>query len=170
MLWGQRMDPMPQDHDITAALPALGRLARSLTRDPARAEDLVQETALRVLARLAAGAEVADLAPYLKETLRNLARRPERPTLPLAEAPEPSVLPDAMLRLTLAEVSAALDGLPDDDSRLLRRLAAGEPIEAIARAESIPAGTVMSRAARTRALLRRRCGLDRGDIAALARS
>ncbi|MBP8882627.1 MAG: sigma-70 family RNA polymerase sigma factor, partial [Dermatophilaceae bacterium] len=42
--------PLTTD-DLTAAVPGLLRYARSLTRDPVAAEDLVQDTVVRALER-----------------------------------------------------------------------------------------------------------------------
>ena len=165
---------MHHSDEFAAALPQLRRLARALTKDPARAEDLVQEAFLRVWSRLAEGAEIDSLAPYLKETLRNLARRPDARTAPagepLSEVAEPAVAPDSILRLTLDEVAEALAELPAEEARLFSHLIAGEEVERIARLEALPRGTVMSRIARARARLRRRCDIGRGDIARLAGS
>lgn len=154
--------------ELVALIPDLRRLARRLTRDPATAEDLVQEALLRVWTQMGRHAAIADLKPYLMTAARNLARRPRRAELALSDAPEPSAPPEAPGRLALRDVVGALARLPQAEARLILRHVAGEESYAdIAAAEDLPIGTVMSRLARGRARLRQDCGLpENGPVAA----
>lgn len=141
--------------DIARIIPRLVRLSRILAPSRESAEDLAQETLLRVWSRLRGGAEIEDLEAYLMTTLRHLARRKTRPMLPLDDdmaAQNAGVLD----RLELGEVLAALDRLPQHQARLVRAFAMGHSLAEIARAEGVPQGTVMSRIARARTQLRAR--------------
>lgn len=153
--------------DLVALIPDLRRLARRLTRDAAAAEDLAQEALMRVWAHLVRGEGIDDLKPYLMTAARNLARRPGRATLALADAPEPVALSQVPGRLALRKVAAAMARMPEPEVRLmLRQVAQGESYAEIARAEGLPIGTVMSRLARLRARLRSDCGLPADGPAA----
>jgi RNA polymerase sigma-70 factor (ECF subfamily) len=167
---------MPPAPDRAAALarclPALSRTARRLTPGRAEAEDLVQETVLRVWTRLSDGAEVRDMRPYLFATLRNLACRPGRRTEALEEDEAPPVAPVAEARLAAREVLRALAALPEEQAVLIRGLVFdGASFDDLARRHGLPVGTVTSRIARGRARLARRLDLPAdAPVAALLRS
>jgi RNA polymerase sigma-70 factor, ECF subfamily len=149
------------DPDAAAALlPRVNRLAYSLCGSRHLAEDLTQETYLRVLARprrLHTGTEF----PYLARTLRNVLydhRRSERrkPTLSgddqLAELPSVRADPEAAAQA--AEVYAAIAALP----AALRDVVAAVDLAGLSYAEAAaalgtPRGTVMSRLFRARGRL-----------------
>jgi len=161
---------MPRrDTELASTLPQLTGVARRLSRSREEAEDLVQETILRVWSRMAEGGEVRELRPYLFATLRNLARRPaERPDA-LTDAEAPAVAPVAEGRLATEDVLRALGELPCEQAILLRGLAVeGASYADLARRHGLPLGTVMSRVSRGRARLSARLGLP-GDapVAAL---
>ncbi|MCX7889273.1 MAG: hypothetical protein N2422_06015 [Rhodobacteraceae bacterium] len=152
---------------LTDLIPALTRLSRRLAPDRTAAEDLAQEALVRVLARLAAGGDVARLGPYLMETARNLARRPGPRMLPLEAVAEPRV-PAAGVALTaLGDVAGALARLPAVEAAALIGMAVqGQSCTALAAAADLPPGTVLSRAARGRARLRAALGLQAGTAVA----
>lgn len=58
---------------LEAEMPALLRFARSLTRDPHSAEDLVQEAVTRAYERRAELGQVKDLGAWLRRIAHNLA-------------------------------------------------------------------------------------------------
>src|SRR5882672_2706315 len=151
--------------EALASLDTLYRAALRLTRVPADAEDLVQETflkAFRSAERFEPGTNLrAWLFTILHNTARNRVRDRARDTVAIdseivdraagaAETPE-----TLLLRETLApELQAAIDALPD----AFRQAIWLRDVEEFSYAEiaqmlSIPIGTVMSRISRGRHLL-----------------
>ena len=59
---------------FTTLLPNLKRRARRLTNNPADAEDLVQDTIVRVIARQQSHEKIDNLPAYTMRTLHNQAR------------------------------------------------------------------------------------------------
>ena len=171
--------PMPATASSAAALPLqcaalvpdLTRLARFLAGDSDRAQDLVQDTMLRLLHRPQLLAEIDDLRGYARTILRNLHRR--RSGLgredTLETLPEEPCAPEVFPVLALQELFEVLNAMPSEQSALLRLVMEGETSPRdIARRTGLPEGTVMSRLARARAHLRREMGLGpRGRVADL---
>src|SRR6187399_3163783 len=161
--------------EALASLDSLYRAALRLTRVPADAEDLVQDTylkAFRAADRFEPGTNLrAWLFTILHNTARNRARDRARDTVAIdseivdraADAPPPggrsagaAETPESLLlRETLApELQAAIDALPE----AFRQAVWLRDVEEFSYAEiaamlSIPAGTVMSRISRGRRLL-----------------
>jgi RNA polymerase sigma-70 factor (ECF subfamily) len=84
------MDPAELADTLPTALPSLMRYARTVTRDPVAAEDLVQETVVRALERADGFRGDASLTTWLHRILHNLAvdaarRRREVPSDDVAE-------------------------------------------------------------------------------------
>jgi RNA polymerase sigma-70 factor (ECF subfamily) len=155
--------------ELLGLIPDLRRLSRRLVRDPDRADDLAQEALLRVWAQMAAGAEIDNLRPYLMESARNLARRPARQGEELNEADMPVIAPEAPGKLAMRDVAAALARLPKAEASMILDVATGSMSYAdLAARSGLPLGTVMSRLSRSRARLRKHCGLPKaGPVAAL---
>ncbi len=148
---------------LVAEMPALKRAACSILRDRDRAEELTQEALLRVWVRLAEGDSISALQPYLRATLRNLARRPER-QVPAELAPPLTAPAASGDRLACRQVLQALTELPTDQLRLLARAALTAASTAEIAAETgLPVGTVASRVSRARSKLRAR--FDLGETA-----
>ena len=161
--------------EALASLDSLYRAAVRLTRAPADAEDLVQDTylkAFRAADRFEPGTNMrAWLFTILHNTARNRARDRARDTVDVdsevvdraADAPPPTgraagagETPESLLlRDTLApELQAAIDELPE----AFRQAVWLRDVEEFSYAEiasmlSIPVGTVMSRISRGRHLL-----------------
>src|SRR5215216_4981394 len=161
--------------EALASVDSLYRAALRLTRRPADAEDLVQETylkAFRAADRFEPGTNLrAWLFTILHNTARNRARDRARDTVSVdseivdraADAPPPggrsagaAETPETLLlRETLApELQAAIDALPE----AFRQAVWLRDVEEFSYAEiaamlSIPVGTVMSRISRGRHLL-----------------
>jgi RNA polymerase sigma-70 factor, ECF subfamily len=147
-------------HAAAALLPRLNRLAYSLCGSRHLAEDLTQETYLRVLARprrLRTGSEF----PYLARTLRNVLhdhRRSARraPAIggddQLDDLPQSRAHRDPELAAQASELYAAVAALPAP----LRDVVAAVDLGGLSYAEAAtvlgtPRGTVMSRLFRARA-------------------
>ncbi len=160
--------------EALAQLDSLYRTARRLTRNPADAEDLVQETflkAFRAADRFEPGTNLrAWLFTILHNSARNRARDRAREGVTVdSEAveraaelapgpgqPAPGDTPESLLmRETLGpELQAAIDALPD----AFREAVWLRDVEEFSYAEiaamlGIPAGTVMSRISRGRQAL-----------------
>ncbi len=142
---------------LTDLMPMLQKRARRLTNNPSDAEDLAQETLMRLVKKLDEGRRIDDLPAYAMRTLHNQARMLWRK----APAPEElgeddaSIDPVAMDRLECADTLRAISDLPDDQCALMKMVSAGETSPAqLARHTGLPLGTVMSRLSRARVRLR----------------
>jgi len=143
--------------DLEAAIPALRRYARALTREAEIADDLVQDTLVRALRsqHLFHGGEVRSwlytiLTNLNRNRLRSLARRPA--TAPLGEADAPQMAgPEAGER----DIERALASLVEDQrSALLLVVLEGLSYREVAEVQGVPIGTVMSRLSRARAQIK----------------
>jgi len=145
---------------------ALYRYARSLSRDPAVAEELVQEACRKALAARDKPVPPTEenTRPWLFTIVRNVwhneVRRRNR--FYTGQIPEPQPLsfssPEAQaLRVLLqSEIRDAIDSLPEPYREVvLLRDIEGISYAGIAGIVGCPTGTVMSRLARARASLRR---------------
>jgi RNA polymerase sigma-70 factor (ECF subfamily) len=143
--------------DLEAAIPALRRYARALTRDAETADDLVQDTLVRALRseHLFHGGDVRSwlytiLTNLNRNRLRSLARRPALSPLGDADAPQMAG-PEAGGR----DIERALAALVEDQrSALLLVVLEGLSYREVAEVQGVPIGTVMSRLARARAQIR----------------
>ncbi|RKP44191.1 sigma-70 family RNA polymerase sigma factor [Trinickia fusca] len=152
---------MSFDADVIARLGQLRRYARALTGDPAWADDLVQDTAERALARETAFRAGSNLRAWLFTILRNLyidqlrARREfavddESAPWRNLEAPRSEV--DG---LVLHEVQQALYHLPVEQREVLLLVCVEElSYQEAATVLGVPIGTVMSRLCRAREHMR----------------
>jgi RNA polymerase sigma-70 factor, ECF subfamily len=156
--------------EALASLDSLYRMALRLTRVPADAEDLVQETYLKAFRAADSFEPGTNLKAWLFTILHNTARNRVRDRARDAVAIDselveraseraPTGLPETpetlLLRDTLApELQAAIDALPD----AFRQAVWLRDVEEFSYAEiaemlSIPIGTVMSRISRGRRAL-----------------
>jgi RNA polymerase sigma-70 factor (ECF subfamily) len=167
-----------------AALPHLDdvySLARYLMREAADAEDAVQECYLRALRHFDSYRGPA-MKPWLLAILRNVckgefARRAAQP-LP-AEPKDDAEAADQLLPWQEPQLSPEAELLRDRDGETIRRLVAALPepfreavvlrdindlsYRDIAEVAGVPVGTVMSRLARARAMLRARWNVEEGS-------
>ena len=120
---------------IEAAVPALRRYARALTRNRELADDLVQDTLVRAL-RSEHLFHGGDIRSWLYTILTNLNRHRLRA---LARRP------------ALQAIERALASLVEDQrSALLLVVLEGLSYREVAQVQGVPIGTVMSRLARAR--------------------
>ncbi len=139
---------------LVALLPDLQRLSRIMARSPENAEDLAQEAALKVWAKLQDGANIDNLRPYLMTALRNEARRPKKVAASLEDADIPSTGPEAPRRMACTEVLKAISTLPEDQATLLHLYVhRGCSYADLAKQTGLPIGTITSRLSRARARL-----------------
>jgi RNA polymerase sigma-70 factor (ECF subfamily) len=137
---------------IEAAIPALRRYARALTRDTETADDIVQDTLVRAL-RSEHLFHDGDVRAWLYTILTNLNRNrlrslSRRPTLtPIKDNDAAIAGPDSGSR----DIARALDDLAEDQrAALLLVVLEGLTYREVAEIQGVPIGTVMSRLARAR--------------------
>ena len=165
------MDAARRERFEVQALPHLDaayNLARWLCRSPADADDIVQEAMLRAW-RAFDGVRGADIKPWLLTIVRNCWRNSGADTKRRAHTPLPdediSPLPAEAANPEQAAIEAsqgrklseAVALLPDEFREvLILREMEDLSYREIAEITKAPIGTVMSRLARARALLRER--------------
>lgn len=157
--------PTCPTHVIVGLHPDLMRRARRLADSESEAQDLAQETLLRLWRRRGDVAGVEDLCAYSRAALRNLYRQGMRraPHLPLEEEDGPSIGPEVFASLALSDLQCAIARLPADQARLIALVMAGETSPAaLAGHTGCAKNTVMSRLARASAQLRREMDLAPG--------
>ena len=142
---------------VEAAIPALRRYARALTRESEAAEDLVQDTLMRALRseHLFHGGDVRKwlytiLTNLNRNRLRALSRRPT--AVPLEDSDAAGTAgPEAGGR----DIERALATLTDDQrAALLLVVLEGLSYREVADVQAVPIGTVMSRLAGARAQIK----------------
>ena len=155
--------PINLPDTLSDLTPDLMRLARHLTGQKDQAQDLCQETLLRLWRRREEADEIENLRAYARTTLRNLYRQSLRDAVPMTELNEVHMIIDPPVFATLAlhDLAVAIDHLPATQARLIRLVAAGETSpQALAERTGLCLGTVMSRLARARAQLRIEMGIS----------
>jgi RNA polymerase sigma-70 factor (ECF subfamily) len=144
-------------NSLQAAIPALRRYARALTRDAEVADDLVQDTLVRAL-RSEHLFHEGDVRSWLytiltnlnRNRLRTLARRPALTPIEEGDAADMSG-PEAGAR----DIERALASLVEDQrAALLLVVLEGLSYREVAEVQGVPIGTVMSRLARARVQLK----------------
>ena len=148
--------------EIEACVPALRRYARALTRNADRADDLVQDCLERAIRKQRLWAPTGALQSWLFKILLNLYRNDARSArrrgdhVPIESLlVEPSTPAPQPGRIALAEMSRAIDALPDEQREVLLLVALeGVSYQEGAGILGIPVGTLMSRLSRARTALR----------------
>lgn len=142
-------------------IPALRAFARTLTRDPTDADDLVQETLMKGIASAHQFQPGTNLKSWLFTILRNTfysavkSRRRERIEDAATLADQLPVGPSQIWTVRAKELRAALDQLPADQQEVLVLVCAlGVSYEDAAIVFGCAVGTIKSRVnrARSRAL------------------
>ncbi len=155
------MKPELLKQELTRIAPMLRRFAYSLTGSAADADDLLQNTLERLLSREIP--EDVELVKWAFRVCRNLwideyrARKVRQKNVySLDDTEEPAVDGEQAIhdQITLAQVDAAMDKLPDEQRSIMALVAVqGMSYKEVAETLGIPAGTVMSRLARARVAL-----------------
>lgn len=144
-------------------IPRLRRYARALTRDAARADDLVQSCLVRAIAKEHLWVPGTDLRAWLFTILHNQnvneIRRSVREGVVIAVedvAPALTVAPRAGASLQLRDLERAIRLLPEEQRQVILLVGLeGMRYEEVAAVLDIPIGTVRSRLSRGREMLRR---------------
>ena len=156
------MRGIPFQQQVAGEASTLRRYARSLTRDPSMADDLVQDTLMLALERQSSFREGGGLRGWLLSILHNRfisdRRRAQVRQRNHAEAAMESegwyaATQEDAVRLSWLE--RAFGSLPQDQRRTLHLVAIeGLSYGDAGKALGVPIGTVMSRLSRARAALR----------------
>ena len=154
---------MPEIADrLESEIPRLRRYARALTRDAARADDLVQSCLVRALAKHHLWQEGTDLRAWLFTILHNqhvnYVRRSARGGTEVPVEDVAAALPvreNATGALQLRDLHRALGRLPESQRQVILLVGLeGMRYEQVAQILNIPIGTVRSRLSRGREMLR----------------
>jgi RNA polymerase sigma-70 factor (ECF subfamily) len=146
--------------DLIEHLPRLRRYARALTGDVARADDLVQDTLERALAKLDLWQPGSDLRAWLFTLMHNLFVNQIRASgnqvfCELDEAMDLPVSGGQGDALAVRDIHAALRKLPSEQREVLLLVGLEQFAYAdAARILGVPQGTIMSRLSRARERMR----------------
>lgn len=159
-------------HDqILGHVPALRAFARSLTRDAARADDLVQDTLVKAISNLEKFREGTNLRAWLFTIQRNLFYSERRKAARETEDPEGdlagqlAVKPDHDGRLQFAEFQDAFAKLSAEQREALTLVGAmGLSYQEASDTIGVAVGTVKSRVGRARKELARLMDLDGSSL------
>ena len=146
--------------EVTQHVASLRRYALVLTRDMTAAEDLVQETLLKAIAKADSWQPGTDLRPWLFRIMHNThisdMRRAKTRSDAAPDLPDPVVPDHQETQLELKQVLDALHQLPEAQRKPIILIALREMSYAeAARTLDVPLGTIMSRLGRGREALRR---------------
>jgi RNA polymerase sigma-70 factor, ECF subfamily len=144
--------------EIAAHIPSLRRYARALAGDSHRADDLVQDTLERALAKFHLWRHGSDLRAWMFSIMHNvfINQLKARRELPLDDAVEDGLQSAPQSDpLELRDLDVALRLLPVEQREVLLLVGLEQLSYAeVSKALGIPAGTVMSRLSRGRERLR----------------
>jgi RNA polymerase sigma-70 factor, ECF subfamily len=152
---------MNDAQSMVELIPRLRRYARALAGDRAAADDLVQDTLERALAKLHLYRRGTDLRAWLFTVMHNVYVNQLRAARPGAqldeEMPELSQPSRESEGLELRDLDRAIRSLPPEQREVLLLVVLEDmSYEQTAGTLGIPIGTVMSRLARAREKLRAR--------------
>jgi RNA polymerase sigma-70 factor (ECF subfamily) len=156
---------------LEAQLPRLRRYARALTRDPSRADDLIQDTLVRALAKQHLYQDGTNLRAWLFTLMHNQhvnnARRNIREDNSLdvdTVAAHLVAVTDPTASRQLRELDEAIGKLAMEQRQVILLIGLeGMSYEETAAILDVPIGTVRSRLSRGREALRRLMGMDEDE-------
>ena len=156
---------------LEAQLPRLRRYARALTRDLSRADDLVQDTLVRALAKQHLYQDGTNLRAWLFTLMHNQhvnnARRNVREGNSLdvdTVAAHLVAVTDPTASRQLRELEEAIGKLAMEQRQVILLIGLeGMSYEETAAILNVPIGTVRSRLSRSREVLRRLMGMDEDE-------
>ena len=159
------------NHLLEAQIPKLRRYARALTRDVHRADDLVQDTIVRALAKQHLWQPGTNLRAWLFTLMHNQhvndARRASREGMVVDVEEMASALvavTDPTASRQLHELDRALGQLPLEQREVVLLVGLeGMRYDHAAEILAVPVGTVRSRLSRARDTLRRLMGVGAED-------
>lgn len=151
---------MDRHTEIIQHIPRLRRYARALTGDTSRADDLVQDTLERALAKLDLWRPEGDLRAWLFTLMHNLfvnqvRTASRRPVQDLDEGFDMAVEGEQMQALSVRDLGRALQALPEEQRAVILLVGLEQfGYAEAARILGVPVGTIMSRLSRARERLR----------------
>lgn len=150
----------PVTSEIKSHIVSLRRYALVLTRDPDAAEDLVQETLVKAIAKADTLRPNSDLRTWMFRIMHNThisaLRRDRTRNAAKPDLPEPITPEHQHSQMTLKQVLDALDQLPAAQRSAIVLVALEDMSYAdAARSLDVPLGTFMSRLGRGREALRK---------------
>ena len=153
-------------------IPRLRRYARALTRDVARADDLVQSCLIRAIAKQHLWQPGTDLRAWLFTILHNPhvndVRRSVREGVSVPIEDMPAVLTvqsNAMSKLELRDLETAIAQLPEEQRQVILMVGLeGMRYDEVADILGVPIGTVRSRLSRGRDALRVLMGMTKETL------
>lgn len=150
---------MSRRPDLIEHLPRLRRYARALTRDVTQADDLVQDTLERALAKLDLWQPGSDMRAWLFTLMHNVflnqIRSRRLPDVGLDDAEDIAVSGGQLEALGARDIQSALAQLPDTQREIMLLVGLEQfSYDEAARILDIPLGTVMSRLSRARERMR----------------
>jgi RNA polymerase sigma-70 factor (ECF subfamily) len=157
---------------VEPLIPALRRYAGALTRDPAEADDLVQDCLERAVARWSQRRDGGDARTWLFTILHNLfvsrVRQRARRGIhtPIEDASEAALVqaPAQEHVVRHRELMKAVAALPPDQKSVLLLVTLEDmSYAAVSQVLGVPVGTVMSRLSRARERLRLELGGEGAD-------
>src|SRR5204863_4703907 len=154
-----------------ADIPRLRRYAHALTRDAARADELVQSCLTRAVAKQHLWQAGTDLRAWLFTILHNQhvndVRRSVREGISVeveTAAPLLTMAPNAHAVLELRDLGAAIDKLPLEQRQVILLVGLeGMRYDEVATILGVPVGTIRSRLSRGRDQLRKLMGIEDED-------
>jgi RNA polymerase sigma-70 factor, ECF subfamily len=160
----QRKSEVSKFHDLVEQeIPRLRRYARALTRNADRADDLIQDTLLRAIAKAHLWQPGTDLRAWLFTVMHNQYVNAVRRAMRDDNAVDIDQMSSSLVATTdpsgsrqLHELDRALGRLPEEQRAVILLVGLeGMSYETAAEVLSVPVGTVRSRLSRGRDALRR---------------